>query len=288
MKLRYFYSLKFILLFQVVASIPSAHAQYQDSVLKNKREIDSILITEHLNQLEGMPKTFYSKGYSIRAKALQKLVYSCELFYEKHFIQNTFLENIYVLNKYDWEKPPFGVPYGLPSYFPENKLEIISADKNALARLSGKPDDPVKSDSIISGYDYVGIHELGHYFFETLNRIRTEKWFDEFLANYFLICYVYETKIDFDIKTFFMPEGNPLHKTIQDFNTFYEDVGPANYDWYQREFIQLGIKLYPRLKLTLIEKVIENFSPEGKHLDPLSLLKNLSPDITKNWLMQMQ
>jgi hypothetical protein len=288
MKLRYFYSLKFILLFQVFASIRYAHAQYQDSMLQNKKAIDSILMTENLDKLEGIPKTFYSKGYSIRAKALQKLVYFCELFYEKHFTQNIFLEKVYVLNKYDWEKPPFGVPYGLPSYFPENELEIISADKNALARLSRKPDDSVKSDSIISGYDYVAIHELGHYFFETLNSIKTEKWFDEFLANYFLICYVYETKIDFDIKKFFVPEGNQPHRTIQDFNTFYEDVGPANYDWYQREFIQLGMKLYPRLKLTLIEKVIENSSPGGKHLDPLSLLTNLSGDITKNWLVQMR
>ncbi len=265
-----------ILLLELVSfsTINVVYGQYQDSLLQNKKAIDSILLTEHLSKLPGNPQSFYSDGYSIRAKALQQLVFNCSKFYEDQFPGKTFNVSIYVLNKSDWERPPFGVPYGLPDYLPENKLEIIGADKNALAHISGKPDDPVKSDSAVSGYDYVALHELGHYFFITLNNLRTEKWFDEFLANYFLICYVYENNIGFDIKNFFMPEGNPPHKTLKDFNKLYDTVGPVNYDWYQKEFIQLGIQLYPELKLKFIKKVIENYSANGKHLNPLNLLKS--------------
>ena len=264
------------------------YAQYQDSSLQNKKVIDSILLTEHLNELTERPQTFFSNGANVRARALQHLVFNCIKFYQMQFPNKTFDMSIYVLNQADWEKPPFGVPYGLPDYLPENKLEIIGADKNALAHISGKPDDPIKSDSIVSGYDYVALHELGHYFFVTLNNLRTEKWLDEFLASYFLTCYIKANNIDFDLKNFFKPEGNQQHKTLEDFNNLYDSVGPPNYDWYQKEFMQLGLQLYPQLKMGLINKIIENYSAQGRHLNGITLLKMLAPETINNWLNQMQ
>jgi hypothetical protein len=257
-------------------------------VLQNKKAIDSILLTEHLSKLIGSPQTFYSKGFNARAKVLQQLVLNCIKFYEMQFAGKTFNVSIYVLNEDDWQKPPFGVPYGLPDYLPENELEIIGADKNALAHISGRPDDPVKSDSIISGYDYVALHELGHYFFITFNNLRTEKWLDEFLVSYFLICHIKANNIDFDLKSFFKPDGDQQHKTLEDFNKMYDGVDPANYDWYQKEFLQLGLQLYPQLRFDLINKIIENYSAHGKHLTGLVLLKNLAPETINNWLRQMQ
>lgn len=288
MKLKkYLFSTLSLLVISVTIS-ECLYGQYQDSVLQNKKAIDSILLTEYLSRLPGNPQTFYSKGFDMRAKALQHLVLSCVRFYEMKFSGKKFKMSIYVLNESDWKKPPFGVPYGLPDYLPQNKLEIIGADKNALAHISGKPDDPVKSDSIVSGYDYVALHELGHYFFITLNNLRTEKWLDEFLASYFMICYVRENNIDFDLKNFFMPEGDQKHKTLQDFDKLYDGVGPANYDWYQKQFLQLGLQLYPLLRLGLISKIIENYSIHGKRLTPLALLKSIAPETTNNWLKQMQ
>lgn len=284
MKRKRFCFFNVLLLITFLSVTHDIYGQFQDSILQNKNAIDSILASEQLGKLEGKPATFYSLGHEVRAKALQQLVFKCDRFYENHFPKKKFEESIYVLDKSDWEKPPFGVPYGLPEYFPENKLEIIAAEKNALALLSNKPDDSVKSDKIVSGYDYVALHELGHYFFVTLYNMRTQKWFDEFLASYFLISYVNQNNIRFDMKTFFMPEGNQPHKSLNDFNTLYESVGPANYDWYQREFIQLGLQLYPQLKLELIKKVLENYSPGGKQLDGMALLKNLAPDTMNKWL----
>ncbi len=263
------------------------YGQFKDSLLQNKKAIDSILLSEHLNKLAGKPPTFYSNGFHVRAAALQALVRNCMKFYEMHF-DKTFNVSIYVLNDSDWQKPPFGVPYGLPDYVPENKLEIIGAEKNALAHISGRPDDPEKSDSIVSGYDYVALHELGHYFFVTLNKLRTEKWLDEFLASYFLICYIQGNNIDFDLKNFFKPDGDWRHKTLEDFNKLYDNVGPANYDWYQKEFLQLGLQLYPQFRLGLINKITENYSLHGKHLTALMLLKNIAPVTTDNWLKEMQ
>src|ERR1039457_75570 len=261
-------------------------AQYQDKLTQDKQAIESLLASKHLDSLPGDPKTFYSRGHAVRAAALQKLIANCEKFYETQFPKRAFSVPLYVLDKNDWNERLFGAPYALPNYLPTNNLIVIGAEKNALARLSGQPDDPVTSDTIISGYDYVAVHELGHYFFITLNHVRTRKhWVDEFLANYFLICYAKGNGLDLPFSE--LPR-NPPHKTLEDFERLYDKVGPSNYDWYQKEFIRYGLKLYPQFKVELIRKVIDNYSTIGKRVDAAALLKSLSRDTMDTWLKEMK
>jgi hypothetical protein len=270
------------------------HGQVQDSVLQNKIAIDSILASEQLNKLEGRPATFYSKGHEVRAKAIHDLVRGCVLFYEAQFPGRKFDLRVYVLDKNDWERAPFGNPYGLINYYPDNILEIIPADKNALTRLVGAPDDSIQADSIISGYDAGALHELGHYFIETLYHLRKsikDKWLHEVMATYFSYCYLKEkhSQIASGIEELVKPPlPQPKYKSLQDFQNLYGKVGPENYDWYQRRFAQLDFALYPQLKLELIKKVIENYSPGGKNLDGISLLKKLAPETMNEWLKEMQ
>ncbi len=278
----------FLLGFLVVEQ--NVYGQVQDSVLQNKIAIDSILAIEQLSKLEGRPTTFYSKGHEVRARAIHDFVRSCILFYENQFPGKRFDLRVYVLNKNDWERAPFGNPYGLIGYYPNNILEIIPADKNAQARLVGAPDDPIKTDSIISGYDAGALHEMGHYFFETLNGIVREHWLNEVMATYFALSYLkakekhIATGIEEMLK---VPLPQPKYKSLQDFQNLYLNVGPANYDWYQRRFAQLDFALYPKLKLELIKEVIENYSPGGKNLDGISLLKKLAPETMNEWLKEM-
>ncbi len=130
----------------------SAKAQYQDSILQNKKAIDSTLISEHLDSLNDLPKTFYTDGYKIRATALQKLIKVCIDFYQSKFSAHQFNVPLYVLDSNDWKEQLFAVPYALPDYLPENNIIIIGAEKNALAKLSGQP-QTTTSESIVSGYD---------------------------------------------------------------------------------------------------------------------------------------
>jgi hypothetical protein len=195
---------------------------------------------------------------------------------------------LYVLNKEDWNEKLFAAPYALPNYLPANNIILIGADKNALARLSAQPEDPITSESVVSGYDYVAVHELGHYFFITLNHVRTnEHWVDEFLANYFLICYVKGNMIDLPPEQTDLPKDQP-HRTLEDFEKLYDKVGAQNYDWYQKEFIRYGLALYPQFKLELIRAMIENYSAGGKHADAAGLLKKLAPTTFDTWLKEMR
>ncbi len=283
-----------LLLFTFFSANQCVYAQSQDSLLQTKIAIDSILASEQLDKLEGRPTTFYSIGYEVRAKAIHNLVLGCILFYETQFPKRKFDLRVYVLDKNDWERPPFGNPYGLINYYPDNILEIIPADKNALTRLVGVPDDPITADSIISGYDAGVLHELGHYFIETLYHLRKsikDKWLHEVMATYFSYCYLKEkhsqiaSGIEEMVKA---PLPHPKYKSLQDFQNLYGDVGPENYDWYQRKFAQLAFALYPQLKLELIKKVIENYSPSGEQLEGIALLKKLAPETMCEWLKEMQ
>lgn len=277
-----------LLLLITILVIKNVKSQNPDSLLQNKNTIDSILSGEQLDKLQGEPPTYYSKMYKVRAKAMQELMSNCILFYEAKFPDKKFNIPLYLLNKSDWEKVPFGEPYGMPFYNGHNIIMVIAAEKNALRRLTGLPDDPVKSDSILSSLDYQPIHELGHYFFITLHNIYREKWLNEFIATYFLICFIKEKNLVPGLENELKADYPVAHKTLEDFQKLYGDVGPANYHWYQCKFAQLGYKLYPQFKLELIKKVIENYFPEGKDPDGISFLKKLAPETMNEWLKEMQ
>ncbi|MEO6850078.1 MAG: hypothetical protein ABI203_03955 [Mucilaginibacter sp.] len=263
-------------------------AQQSDSVLIRKARINSVFTSEHLSELSGNPKTYYSKDFDIRAKVLQKLMRGCIDYYEQNFPDKKFNVPFYILDKSDWIKPQLGYPYGMPFYSKDNIIMVIGAEKNALRRLTGLPDDPEKSDSVLSTFDFQPVHELGHYFFFTLNGVYKEKWLNEVLATYFLICYIKEKHLAPTLEQDLKADYPVPHKTLGDFEKLYLDVGPANYHWYQQKFAKLGFSLYPQFKLELIRKVLENYAPGGKNMDGLSLLKTLAPAKMDAWLKEMQ
>lgn len=269
----------------------SAFAQQTVSIEMNKKLVDSVLTSENLVALNGNPQTFYSAGFEVRAKTVQRLISGCIDFYETTFPGEKFSVHLYLLSEADWKKPHFGprLPYGMPFYDPDYDIMVVPAEKDALAKLTGLKNIPKTPDSILTGMDYQPLHELGHYFFFTVNKINKEKWFNEFLATYFLICYVKEKNLNTDLQNILKPDYSVAqHRTLEDFQKLYLGVGPANYGWYQCQFAQLGFSIYPQLKTELIKAVLDNYSPGGKNLDGVSLLKNLAPETMDKWLKEMQ
>ncbi|MBS1597473.1 MAG: hypothetical protein JST75_04565 [Bacteroidetes bacterium] len=289
MKRTNFYFSKIIftaILLYISATLKSQVEQTENNRTRDKDLLDSLLNSEQLDSLPGKPMTYYSHGYSIRAKTIQQLVRDCVAFYTPLFPGKVFNEKIFLLNKSDWERLPFPQPYGLPHYTDINESLIVSADKNALSHLNNAQNETT-SDSVVSGFDYVALHELGHYVFFTLYNIQKEHWFNEVMASYFLICYLQKENLPLDlVKT--DPSFVPKYKRLEDFERLYARVGPQNYDWYQRKFIQLGYSLYPDLKTNLIKNVIENYSSNGKKLDAPVLFDSLAPQKMLEWRKGMQ
>lgn len=263
----------------------SAQAQQVNNA-HDKQMLDSLLTSENLDTLHDFPVTLFSRGYGVRAKAVQNLVKSCIRFYQAQFPGDLYKVQIEILNEKDWKTLPFPHPYGFPHFTDINQSIIVSADKNALNRLN-KMDDQQSNDSITAGYDYVALHELGHYFFFTLHQINKEHWLNETLASYYMICFLKENHLLLDIGKENIA-FSVKYKTLEDFEKLYFRVGPQNYDWYQRRLIDLGFLLYPQLKTKLIQDVLINYNIGGKNLDALTLMKDIDPPVMNEWLKEMQ
>ena len=103
-----------------------------------------------------------------------------------------------------------------------------------------------------------------------------------------MICYLKERNLEPNLEDELKADYNVDHRTLEDFQKFYLNVGPPNYHWYQSKFAKLGFKLYPQFKTNLIKDVLDNYKPGGKNLDGISLLRDLAPEKFNDWLKEMQ
>lgn len=253
-------------------------------------KIETAIGTLHLDTLHGDIPALYSKRYKVRAQTIQALATACAAFYKPEFPDVKFNPEIMILNGHGWNQIHLlenGSDYGMPTAnFRLNKL-FIAADKKAVNHLFGvnESTDP----KTLSQFDCVALHELGHIFLKRYNNTHThKKWADEFLASYFAICFFQQHKSYPGLPQIDETGYQPKYKTLADFEKYYSNVGAPNYGWYQGKFQELGKRLYPKFKVELIRKFIANDSANGKKLDPLVLLKQLAPEITNEWLKEMQ
>jgi hypothetical protein len=265
-------------------------SQLADPDAAMSAKIEAAIATLHLDTLQGKIMALYSKGYQVRAKAIQTMVENCVSFYKSEFPNIKFDLRIMILDKEEWHKihlDEYGSDYGMPTaWFRINRL-FIAADKKAVGELFGEQDN--LPDNTLSEFDCIALHELGHIFLKRYNHTHTQKkWADEFLASYFAICF-FEQHTNYPGLPQVGETGyTPKYRTLADFERLYSNVGARNYGWYQGQFQNLGYKLYPKFKTQLIKIFIDNFSDAGKKLPPLDLLKQIAPDITNQWLNKME
>ncbi len=256
---------------------------------KEAARFDHIINSYHWDTLSGKMPVLYSNGYKVRAQTIQKLIEACMEFYKRVFPETKFNLYTMVLNLEDWNKIHLNemVPYGLPNYFAEIAKLFIAADKKAVAKIFGGTDNT--SDTHLSRFDCIALHELGHAFLQTSNKLYTGKlWTDEFLASYFAICFFEQNKNYPGLPQVGETGYTPKYRTLEDFERLYTNVGAENYGWYQAKFQNLGYELYPKFKTRLIKEFIHNASPSGKKLDPQVLLQHLAPEIMNQWLKGMK
>jgi hypothetical protein len=258
---------------------------------------DSSLATLQLDTLQGKIKAIYSKNYRLRAELIQTMVEKCCKFYEQKFPEIKFTAQLLILDTNDFSNVLFPfttkTTYGMPFCILKRNSIVMGADKKAVSEQLGSDNTPTP-DSILSWFDGIALHELGHVFFGVVKNIHPkENWASEFIANYFAECYYAETIPGFfkDIDSPAQnnaPKYQPKYKTLEDFEQLYVQVGARNYGWYQGKFNDLCDRLYPKFKIELIRKIIANYSANGENLDMLILLKQITPEITNKWLEEMK
>lgn len=260
---------------------------YYDLESKIALKMDTATGRFHWDTLPGKIPVIYSKGHQIRARTLGNLVAQCAAFYKSIFPKIKFDFCVMVLDAADRHKIHLDGPFGGPSSLPEINKLFIGTDKQAIGRGYGQADH--SADDQISPFDCIILHELGHVFLQSFNNTFTGKlWADEFLASYFAICFFEQHKNYPGLPQVGATGYTPEYRTLTDFERLYFNVGGPNYGWYQAQFQNLCYELYPRFKTELLRKFIENYSDAGKKLPPLDLLKLLAPEITNQWLEEME
>lgn len=195
--------------------------------------------------------------------------------------------SLYVLDRADWQRMEIPFPYGVPMSIYQNDLLLIAAEKDKVAALVGIVDNT--PDAILSDYDYIALHELGHNFFNVVQKIQIpEKWADEFLATYFALYYLQETGSDKLLPRADFPDFKPKYKSLDDFDALYFNVGIQNYGWYQDRFQDLAIKLNAKHGLSVINLFLKNFGETGIKKNSLDLLIEIDKTIVNKWLVEMQ
>jgi hypothetical protein len=253
---------------------------------------DTVLSRLHLDTLHGAIVALYSNGYEVRAKALDRIIKNCSLFYDKQFAGVVFNPQVCILDSGGWAKVVQTIPnsigvYGMPDAEPAVNKIFLAADKKAVASLVGMADN--LPDSVLSPFDYIALHELGHIFLHTYLHTHTQKkWADEFLASYFALCYLKQINDSLGLPQLDQTGFVPKYKDLKSFEQLYEAVGPPNYAWYQGKFQKLATALYPVYKVRLIRVFAANFAANGKKTDPLLLLQQIAPGIINQWLAEMK
>ncbi len=231
---------------------------------------------------------YYSPGYKKRAKEVQRLIENAMLFYEQKLNLKVDL-SVAVLTRQQWEQVTKTVPYDVPwvsddvphiAFLPATygegvltsggtkSLEPIPAAILQKLKLSGFS----IGEALKKNVDLIGLHELGHTYAAKFGIFdaRTNKWFNEFMANYFAYAYMREMRpkwatipeVNADRETLNTPKQK--YTTLEDFERLYFGVGPENYGWYQSMFYQRVAQVYDAKGLSFIEEVGKAFPLEEK------------------------
>ena len=151
--------------------MPDSVASLQAKQARIDSDIVSSTTTLQLDTLHGKIPVLYTKGFTVRAKAIYAMVEKCAAFYEHKFPDTKFDSKIMILNLADWHKSHLYKyePYGSIAAWPLIGRIFIASDKKAVGKYFGQKNN--LPDSVLSVFDCIALHELGHIFITRANHI---------------------------------------------------------------------------------------------------------------------
>jgi len=252
--------------------------------------IPGVDVLAGLEQLEGAKlPTFYSPGGKQRATELAETAGNCA-----HYLELLYPKKVpaklLVLNEKDWTKRvtyPYGLIAGSNNILwysilgPENHVfkDMIPFHNNSPKSLQRKLEHllPEQSSPYLYAchkwFEAVMVHEYAHNYNKVNNVDIKLSWFDELFCDYILYAYLkrYGETNPLDLQrfelfseiTFVGGLGIVKHRTIEDFERLYTDVGSANYCWYQGWFNLGAMNLYDQFGEDFIGKIIALYQAES-------------------------
>lgn len=237
---------------------------------------------DNLYKMEGvMQNVYYSANAKDRAIKILDNVAKAGIYFEEKFNVHPAY-TLLVLSPSDWEKyaHPNAI-YGIPHSLPDDIL-VVASENNEFWKRNLPPVDKLRKAlvkrfndtyeynngeiSLADFFDLLAVHELGHTFQKTAGMVEQRNWLNELVCNVLLHTFIAEKipKLMPSLTVFpkitvagFTP-NRLKYTTLEDFETFYNDIAqenPDNYGWYQCRFHTVAGKIYDKGGVAVMEKL---------------------------------
>jgi hypothetical protein len=235
-----------------------------------------------LPTLNGIVPTYYTPGYKERAREMQRFVIAEMKFAQRQLGVQVPL-SLAVLDKAQWSVAERQLPYPIPSVDGEPPVALMPADWSAAEDFFARESDidaKTREELAVHGLswheashrsgDLIGGHELGHEVINAYGIQAGTRWLNELLASYVLYAYLQGERRDLLWLANIIQEGNrpnlpQHHVSLDDFESQYMEIlskDGDNYGWYQGQFLEQVIRVYPQQGLKFLELVRAAF-PAG-------------------------
>ena len=249
------------------------------------QNLDSLVQATRPDSLPGKIPTYYTQGKKDVAAGLQSLATSVADYYEKLY-GTPFKVKLAVLDSAHWPSgmAPYGIIFSHRNWvFMHSGMGFESfqnvygmQDFENVTRKALK-DNKISGNEIVESFlEFYTVHEVGHYFFNTLSGARYPDFFtNEWMASYFAYQYFKTNKPSvlpaFDLFCrLYRDNIKPKHTTVESFNTNYGNDGIPTYGWYHVNFYFLGSEMWKCAGEALI--------PQYRKAFPKAVSQKLSPD----------
>lgn len=235
----------------------------------------------HDPAIAGELPTFYTHGYEGHARDLQRFMTGERAFVEQQLGVDVPL-SLAVLDAKQWKRVEHQLPYPMPSVTGEPSVALMPADwaqgPDFFPKQSEVDPALVKTarmhgmtwtEASHRAMDLVGGHELGHAALDAFGISPGTHWLNEFLASYVMYAYLEHDRRDLlwlipAMQAICRVDKPQPHVSLDDFEAQYMRIlstDPANYSWYQGQFMAQVQALYRRKGVSFLREMRKEFPP---------------------------
>lgn len=255
------------------------------------QNLDSLVRSTGPDSLQGKVLTYYTPGKKSVAVRLQNLATSAASYYERIF-GTPFHFKMAVLDSAHWpsEMAPYGIIFSHRGWVFMHSGMNFESFQNVYGMQDFKKTTQkamqlrkVSGNQIVESFlEFYTIHEVGHYFFNSLSGAKYPDYFtNEWMASYFAYQYFKTNKPSilpaFDLFCqLYRDNIKPMHTSVESFNNNWGNDGIPTYGWYHVNFYFLCKDMWNCAGDRLVPQYIRAFPKgEGHKFSPEEIVKKM-------------
>jgi hypothetical protein len=247
-----------------------------------------------LPMLPGKVITYYSEGHQARAEYLKALVEDAIGFFEKR-LGDTIDIILLVMDRKDW-KNISAETYPIPSI--SKDPVIIETGVPELFKIKLPKNEMLYNRNKAFVWDFVSIHELGHYIsqdYDYKNKTKTiSAWSAEFFADYIQMGFLNEKIPNWQFPSFVKIAFKYLPLKYKSLEDYSKNMNIVNCLLYQSKLQELAYKIFKKSGWNFMNEYLikcKSKYPIDKSLivkTSIINIREIEPEVFDEWLSGMR